>query len=60
VGIIAPYVLRPPSTASASRADVEQMLATTLRQDDIALLDNLTSRKAAGVAVRAGVRQAIT
>jgi transposase len=49
-GITAPCVFDGAINGERFRAYVEQMLAPTLRQDDIVLLDNLSSHKAAGVA----------
>src|SRR5215471_2100233 len=49
-GISAPCVFDGAINGERFRAYVEQMLAPSLRQDDIVLLDNLSSHKAAGVA----------
>ena len=49
-GIAAPCVFDGAINGERFRAYVEQMLAPTLRPDDIVLLDNLSSHKAAGVA----------
>jgi transposase len=49
-GITAPCVFDGAINGERFRAYVEQMLAPTLRPDDIVLLDNLSSHKAAGVA----------
>jgi transposase len=50
-GITAPCVFDGDGAINGERfrAYVEQMLAPTLRPDDIVLLDNLSSHKAAGV-----------
>jgi transposase len=48
-GITAPCVFDGAINGERFRAHVEQMLAPTLRRDDIVLLDNLSSHKAAGV-----------
>ena len=54
-GVIAPFVLDGPMTGEVFRAYVEQMLAPTLRRDDVVVLDNLPAHKVAGVckAIRA-------
>jgi transposase len=49
-GITAPCVFDGAINGERFRANVEQMLAPTLRPQDIVMLDNLTSHKAAGVA----------
>ena len=49
-GITAPCVFDGAINGERFRAYVEQMLAPTLRPDDIVLLDNLSSHKTAGVA----------
>jgi transposase len=49
-GIAAPCVFDGAINGKRFRAYVEQMLAATLRPDDIVLLDNLSSHKAANVA----------
>jgi transposase len=49
-GITAPCVFDGAINGERFRAYVEQMLAPALRPDDIVLLDNLSSHKAAGVA----------
>jgi transposase len=49
-GITAPCVFDGAINGARFRAYVEQMLAPTLRPDDIVLLDNLSSHKIAGVA----------
>jgi len=49
-GIAAPCVFDGAINGERFRAYVEQMLAPTLWPDDIVLLDNLSSHKAAGVA----------
>lgn len=48
-GIVAPYVLDGPINATVFRAYVEQVLAPTLANGDILILDNLSSHKVAGV-----------
>jgi transposase len=49
-GITAPCVFDGAINGERFRADVEQMLAPSLRPDDIVLLDNLSSHKTAGIA----------
>jgi transposase len=49
-GITAPCVFDGVINGERFRAYVEQMLAPTLRPDDIVLLDNLSSHKIAGIA----------
>jgi transposase len=48
-GITAPCVFDGAINGARFRAYVEQVLAPTLRRDDIVLLDNLTSHKVAGI-----------
>jgi transposase len=48
-GITAPCVFDGAINGARFRAYVEQMLAPTLRPDDIVLLDNLSSHKIAGI-----------
>ncbi len=48
-GITAPCVFDGAINGERFRAYVEQMLAPTLRPDDIVLLDNLSSHKVAGI-----------
>jgi transposase len=48
-GITAPCVFDGAINGERFRAYVEQILAPTLRRDDVVLLDNLSSHKAAGV-----------
>jgi transposase len=48
-GITAPCVFDGAINGARFRAYIEQMLAPTLRPDDIVLLDNLSSHKIAGV-----------
>ncbi len=57
-GITAPCVFDGAINGERFRAYVEQMLAPTLRQDDIVLLDNLSSHKAAGIAEAIAVQGA--
>lgn len=54
-GVIAPCVFDGPMTGEMFRAYVEQMLAPTLRPEDVVVLDNLPAHKVAGVreAIRA-------
>ena len=49
-GITAPCVFDGAINGERFRAYVQQMLAPTLRPDDIVLLDNLSSHKVAGIA----------
>src|SRR5215831_723531 len=49
-GITAPCVFDGAINGERFRAYVEQMLAPSLRPDDIVLLDNLSSHKTAGIA----------
>jgi len=49
-GITARCVFDGAIDGERFRAHIEQMLAPTLRRQDIVMLDNLTSHKAAGVA----------
>jgi transposase len=49
-GITAPCVFDGAIKGERFRAYIEQILAPTLRPNDIVMLDNLTSHKAAGVA----------
>ena len=53
-GVVAPFVLDGPMTGEVFRAYVEQMLAPTLRRDDV-VLDNLPAHKVIGIheAIRA-------
>ncbi len=55
-GIAAPYVFDGPINGQCFLAWVEQLLAPTLREDDIVILDNLGSHKSK--AVRQAVRDA--
>jgi transposase len=48
-GITAPCVFDGAINGARFRAYVEQVLAPTLRQNDIVLLDNLASHKVAGI-----------
>ena len=48
-GITAPCVFDGAINGERFRAYVEQVLAPTLRPDDIVLLDNLSSHKIAGI-----------
>ena len=48
-GITAPCVFDGAINGERFRAYVEQMLAPTLRPDDVVLLDNLSSHKVAGI-----------
>ena len=48
-GITAPYVFDGAVNGARFRAYVEQMLAPTLRPNDIVLLDNLARHKVAGI-----------
>ena len=54
-GVIAPCVFDGPMTGEAFQAYVEQMLAPTLRRDDVVVLDNLPAHKVIGIreAIRA-------
>jgi len=54
--ITAPFVLDGPITADWFLAYVEQVLAPTLRQGDVVVMDNLSSHK--GKAVRQAIRKA--
>ena len=54
-GVIAPCVLDGPMTGEMFRAYVEQMLAPSLRREDVVVLDNLPAHKVIGIheAIRA-------
>jgi transposase len=54
-GVIAPCVLDGPMTGEMFRADVEQMLAPSLRPEDVVVLDHLPAHKVIGIheAIRA-------
>jgi len=54
-GVIAPCVLDGPMTGEMFRAYVEQMLAPSLRPEDVVVLDNLPAHKVIGIheAIRA-------
>ena len=54
-GVIAPCVFDGPMTGEMFRAYVEQMIAPSLRSEDVVVLDNLPAHKVAGVreAIRA-------
>jgi transposase len=54
--IEAPWLLDGPINAEAFKTYVEKVLTPTLRQDDLAILDNLGSHK--GKAVRRAIRAA--
>ncbi len=48
-GVIAPFRLDGPMTGEVFRAYVEQMLAPSLRPEDVVVLDRLPAHKVAGV-----------
>jgi transposase len=48
-GVVAPFVLDGPMTGEVFRAYVEQMLAPSLRPEDVVVLDRLPAHKVAGV-----------
>jgi DDE superfamily endonuclease len=48
-GFVAPMLLDGPMDGESFLAWVEQMLAPTLRPDDIVIMDNLAAHKVAGV-----------
>ena len=48
-GLLAPLVLDGPINGDAFVAWVQQFLVPQLRQDDIVVMDNLSSHKVAGV-----------
>ena len=48
-GVVAPLVLDGPMNGAAFRADVEQMLAPTLRRGDVVIMDDLSAHKVDGV-----------
>jgi transposase len=54
-GVIAPCVFDGPMTGEMFRAYVEQMLAPSLRREDVVVLDNLPAHKVIGLheAIRA-------
>jgi transposase len=54
-GVIAPCVFDGPMTGEMFRAYVEQMLAPSLRREDVVVLDNLPAHKVIGIheAIRA-------
>jgi transposase len=54
-GVIAPCVIDGPMTGEMFRAYVEQMLAPSLRREDVVVLDNLPAHKVIGIheAIRA-------
>jgi transposase len=48
-GVIAPFVLDGPMTGEVFRAYVEQLLAPSLRDGDVVVLDRLVAHKVAGL-----------
>ena len=48
-GVIAPLVLDGPMTGAASRAYIEQMLASAMEPGDVVVMDNLAAHKVDGV-----------
>ena len=48
-GFVAPMLLDGPMDGECFLAWIEQMLAPTLRQDDIVVMDNLAAHKVTGV-----------
>jgi len=52
--IDAPWLLEGPVNGESFRINVEQVLAPTLRQDDLVIMDNLGSHK--GPAIRRAIR----
>ena len=49
-GVCAPFVLDGAMTGKAFRAYTEQVLAPSLKPDDVVVMDNLQAHKVAGVA----------
>jgi transposase len=58
-GLVAPCVLEGPMNGEAFRAYVEQMLAPSLSQGDIVVIDNLSAHKVEGIRVAIEAKGAI-
>ena len=57
-GLTAPWVLDGPMDGEAFRVYVRDVLAPTLRRDDVVVLDNLPAHKVAGIREAIAARRA--